>query len=200
MHRIRATLFVTALACLPVLAACSSSHDAAGGLAAGIDQSIARALDTAAARVKSEPITVSRGAPNLPVAKITAKGDFLIDGKAVAISPAQRQELLAYRAQLVAVATQGMAIGKQGAALGMHAASSAIAAVLAGKSDAEVEQQVQTQAAGIRAAAAQLCERLPDLRAEQQKLAAVLPAFKPYATMTPADIDNCRDNALHDRN
>ena len=33
---------------------------------------------------------------------------------------------------------------------------------------------------------------------EQQKLAAILPAFKPYATMTEKDISDCRTDALKD--
>jgi hypothetical protein len=37
----------------------------------------------------------------------------------------------------------------------------------------------------------QLCKRMPGLLTSQQKLAAALPAFRPYATMTQEDIDDC---------
>jgi hypothetical protein len=43
----------------------------------------------------------------------------------------------------------------------------------------------------IQAAAMQLCKRMPGLLTSQQKLAAALPAFRPYPTMTQEDIDDC---------
>ena len=36
-----------------------------------------------------------------------------------------------------------------------------------------------------------LCERMQPLYDRQQALAASLPAFKPYATMTQADVEDC---------
>ena len=41
---------------------------------------------------------------SLPTAQITSKGDFLLDGKAVAIDARQRQQLLAYRGQVIELA------------------------------------------------------------------------------------------------
>ena len=45
-----------------------------------------------------------------------------------------------------------------------------------------------------------LCKQLPGMLASQQALAASLPAFKPYARMTQADIDDCgkhgKDNGV----
>ena len=36
-----------------------------------------------------------------------------------------------------------------------------------------------------------LCKQLPSMLTTQQQLAASLPEFKPYATMTQHDIDDC---------
>lgn len=186
------------LCCLPLLGACSSGQSNHDGIAGSIDHAIAAAMDKAQEKLREEPITVSHNAPNQPVAKITPQGDFIVDGKTVAITAAQREALLEYRKQLIAVATQGIAVGKQGAALGLHAASTAIADALAGKSNDEIQKKVEAQTAGIRQAAAKICDELPSMMAEQQKLAAALPAFKPYATMTQSDIDGCREDALRD--
>jgi hypothetical protein len=38
----------------------------------------------------------------------------------------------------------------------------------------------------------QICTQLPAMLATQQRLAASLPAFKPFANMTQEDIDDCR--------
>lgn len=201
MKTSKSLAILAAMCCMPLLGACSgntSSPPSSGGIAAAVDHSIASAMDAAQTRLQNEPLTISHDAPNLPVAKITPQGDLIVDGKTVAITPVQRDALLAYRKQMIAVATQGLAVGKQGAALGLHAASDAIAAVLAGKSGDEVQQKVEAQANGIRQAAAKICDELPSMMAAQQKLAGILPAFKPYATMTQSDIDDCRTDALHD--
>lgn len=133
-----------------------------------------------------------------PAAEITPQGDLLIAGKKVDATPAQHAMLLDYRQQIVGIAEKGMDIGTQGADLGMNAASEALRGAFSGKSDKEIEAAIKPQTDKIRTAAAQLCARLPDLLASQQKLAAVMPAFKPYATMTTQDIDDCRKDARKD--
>jgi len=127
-------------------------------------------------------------------AQITPQGELLIDGKPVAATPEQRQLLLDYRHRIIGIAEAGMAIGTQGADLGMHAAGAALSGVFSGKSDAEIEAAIKPQTDRIQAAALELCKRLPDLRAAQQQLATAMPAFKPYATMTQEDVDDCGKN------
>lgn len=165
-----------------------------------IDDSINAALARAQRRLKTHDITISGndGPPNRPEAKITPRGDLLIAGKPVPVTPAQRSLLLAYRAQIVSIGEAGIAVGRQGAELGLHAAGTAIAAALSGESNHEIQQKVQAQTAGIRQSAAKLCDRMPALMAEQKKLAAALPAFRPYATMTQKNVDDCRTDALQD--
>lgn len=215
-----------ALLCLAIgatlLAACSAGNTPASSASAAASGSstssliasvVDHALDRADARLRTGNITISgndgivimsddnsngHAASGLPKAQITPQGDLLISDKPVAVTPAQRQMLLAYRQQLIDIGTQGIAIGKEGAALGVRATSAALAAVFAGKSEQQVHQQVEAQTTGIRAAAAKLCDRLPALMASQQQLAADLPAFKPYAQLTPQKIDQCRKDALHD--
>ena len=132
------------------------------------------------------------GDPSLPKAEITPKGDLLIEGKAVAITAAQRAELLAYRGQIIGIAEAGMTIGAQGANIAGHAVSGAIGAIFGGKDgEKEFEKKMETEAAKIEAEAMKLCTRLPALMAGQQALAASLPEFKPYARMTQADIEDC---------
>jgi hypothetical protein len=126
-----------------------------------------------------------------PEAEITPKGDLLIEGKAVAINNEQRALLLGHRAQLIGIAESGMDIGVQGADLAAKAMGEAFKGILSGKSEQEIEKSVEAEAAGIKQSAAKLCSRLPGLLASQQELAATLPEFEPYATMTKEDIDDC---------
>lgn len=204
MHKYASLLiasgFLVLTACSAGQPASSSSVTAASASSSNspIARVIDHALDKANADLATRNITVSNDNDSAPKAEITPQGDFLIDGKAVALTPAQHAEMLAYRKQLVEIARQGIAVGKQGATLGMNAASAAIAGVFSGRSDQQIRQSVEAKASGIRQSAAKICDRLPAMMASQQKLAVDVPAFKPYADLTPAKIAECRNNALHD--
>lgn len=128
---------------------------------------------------------------NLPKAVITPQGDLVIAGKTVPATPEQHAMLVDYRRQIVGIAEAGMDIGEHGATLGTQAAKEAIWGALTGKSDKEIEERIKPQTEQIKAAAAKLCLRLPDMLTSQQKLAAAMPEFRPYATMTQKDVDDC---------
>jgi len=205
MHQ--SPLIAAMLAVALALTACNAdrapadkSAAASSSSASAIDNVIDRAMDLAGDEMRKRNISISghNGTNRAARAEITPQGDLLIEGKAVPIDAAQRAMLLDYRAQVEAIAAQGMAIGKEGAALGMHAAAEALKGAFAGQSDAEIQQHVEAQAAGIKQSALALCERMPALLAAQQKLAAALPAFAPYATMTGHDIESCRNGARKD--
>lgn len=128
---------------------------------------------------------------NLPKAVITPQGDLVIAGKTVPATPERHAMLVDYRRQIVGIAEAGMDIGEHGANLGTQAAKEAIWGALTGKSDKEIEERIKPQTEQIKAAAAKLCLRLPDMLTSQQKLAAAMPEFRPYATMTQKDVDDC---------
>lgn len=163
----------------------------------GVQAAIARAAE----KLETENITVGGkhdngfrwgdAATDLPRAEITPGGDLLIDGKPVAVDAQQRQLLLEHRAQVVDVAKAGMSIGVRGADLGVKAATGALKAVFSGTTD-EFGQRMEAEGKGIELEAQQLvCSRLPGLRRTQDALAAALPEFAPYATLSQADVDNC---------
>ncbi|GAB3367775.1 hypothetical protein GCM10027431_12110 [Lysobacter rhizosphaerae] len=137
---------------------------------------------------------------NLPKAEITPKGDLLIEGKAVAINAEQRALLMEYRAHIIGIAESGMDIGMQGADLAAKAVGEAFKGIFSGKSEQDIEKSVEAQATGIKMAAAKLCGRLPDMMASQQKVAAAVPEFKPYATMTKEDIEDCFEESKQQAN
>ncbi|EIL91476.1 MULTISPECIES: hypothetical protein [Rhodanobacter] len=128
---------------------------------------------------------------SLPKAAITPQGNLVIAGKPIDATPEQHVMLVDYRQQVLGIAEAGMDIGAQGADIGVTAAKQAIWGALSGKDDKEIEASIKPQTDKIQAAAMALCKRLPDLLASQQKLAAAMPAFRPYATMTQKDIDDC---------
>lgn len=215
MNTLRTRLAVVLLTCLPLLAACNRQPDPPpaadnpGQPTSALGGIVKKATDEARKKLATENISISDGmhfsvnghsvrrAGIEPSAEITPQGDLLIDGKAVMATPAQRALLLQYRQHLVAIAVAGMDIGVQGADLGMKAAGEAIRGIFSGNTD-QVEQHVEAEAAKIETAARKLCLQLPALLATQQKLAAALPEFKPYARMEQGDVDDCYDDSVRD--
>ena len=128
----------------------------------------------------------------LPKAEITPQGDLLVEGKAVDVTPVQRQQLLAYRGQIIGIAEAGMAIGAKGADIAGEAMNGVVGLIFGGKeAEKAFEQRMEAQGEKIKVEAVKLCAQLPGLLAGQQALAATLPEFKPYARMTQEDIDDC---------
>lgn len=202
------TSHLFAFALLLPLAACSQSEPADPGTTSGssaatpepyLAQKIHEGMNKARQELATRDIDINNvhvghdddRRDKLPKAVITPQGDLLIAGRKVDATPAQRALLLDYRQQIIGIAEAGMDIGERGASLGMGAAKQAIVGALSGKDDKQIEAAIHPQAEQIKAAAMALCKRLPRLRASQQQLATDLPAFRPYATMTQKDVDDC---------
>jgi hypothetical protein len=131
-------------------------------------------------------------------AAITPKGDLVIDGKAVPVTPAQRALLLEYREQMIGVAEAGMAVGAKGADLAGAAVSEALGSIFGDGDTKAMEQRIEEKAESLKQDAKVICTHLPAMLDTQRRLAAALPAFKPYADMTQDDVDDCaRDIDRH---
>jgi len=210
----RTVLFAAVLGGISLLAACganpapgNTASDASSSSAPTakkqdtgfISSAIQDAIGDAQKEISEGNITVSKDEHNGgKKAEITPKGDLLIDGRAVTITPAQRTLLLEYRSHVVAVATAGMHIGMESADLATKAVAESLKGVFTGNTD-DVEKRVQAEADKVRTAAKQLCTHLPAMLESQQKLAAALPEFKPYATMDASDVDDCwKETRDHD--
>lgn len=189
------TLRIAAIAmliCLPLLA-CGKKDpppttDAGAEPATMIGKAVKEATDEARKELATENINLS--ATGHPDAEITPAGDLLIAGKAIAVNTGQRALLLEYRKQVNLIAEAGIGIGLEGADLAGKAVTEALKSVFTGESD-QVEQKIEAEAEGIKQSVQKLCDRLPALKAAQDKLAESLPEFKPYAEMDQHDVDEC---------
>jgi hypothetical protein len=128
----------------------------------------------------------------LPEGEITPDGDFLVDGKRVAVDAGQRAQLLAYRSQVIDVAKTGIDAGERAAMLAIDATDVGMFHLLLGAMTGSLERKVKaTVVREIQPAVLQICHRLPELRDSQQRLATSLPEFRPYATLQEDDIADC---------
>jgi hypothetical protein len=134
----------------------------------------------------------SRQEIDRPEGEITPTGDFLVDGKPVAIDAAQRAQLVAYRSQVIDLAKLGLDAGERAAMLAIDATDVGMVRLFFSAMTGSLERKVKdTVAREIKPAVLQICRRLPDLRASQQQLAASLPEFRPYATIEERDVADC---------
>ena len=130
----------------------------------------------------------------LPQAEITPQGDFLIEGRPVAIDRHQRQELLLYRGEVIAIAKAGIDIGERSAQAALDAVDRGLFSLMFGAMTGSLERRIEktvreTVEPGVR----QICRSLPALRDRQQRLSATLPAFRPYATLEADDVEDCEN-------
>lgn len=210
---IRSSAMLLMLATLPLVGACNQQkpavadttgakvHEAQTLIGKTVDKEIAKArkeLHEGNISIGGKGVDVSINGRHYagdaedgrPRAEISPKGDLLVDGRTVATTPAQRAMLLEYRGQVIGVAEAGMAIGSKAADLAGSAVKESIGALFSGDTGA-IEKRVEAEAMKLKAEARVLCDQLPPMLATQQKLAASLPEFKPYATMTRDDVDDC---------
>ena len=130
----------------------------------------------------------------LPRAEITPRGDFLVDGRPVTIDAGQRRELLDYRRQVIDIAKAGIDIGERTAQAALETVDRGVFRLMLGALSGGLERNIEkTVKANVEPGVRRICQRLPDLLASQQRLAASLPAFRPYATLERDDIDDCED-------
>ncbi|MFT4179638.1 MAG: DUF2884 family protein [Thermomonas sp.] len=206
------TLAIALLATIPLLGCNVQRGDAEtatrkeGGF---IAEQVNKAMDEARKELATENISLNeinvrvngrriRSLENdgRPKAEISPQGDLLIDDKAVAINDAQRKQLLAYRGQIIGIAEAGMAIGSKGVGIADTALSGVAGLIFGGEEERKAfEQKIEAEAKKLETDALKLCAHLPAMLTAQQALAESLPEFKPYATMTQEDVDDCGKDA-----
>jgi hypothetical protein len=178
------------LAAALAVTACSGDNGTTGEDSGGFAGLADKAASEIREEMATEDLDLGRGANDEPAAKLTPQGDLVIGGEKVPMTDEQRAIALAYRDSLAGVAEAGARIGLQGAALAGDALKLAAASALSGNGDT-VEAQLKDKTDALEAEAKALCDRLPVLMEQQQRFAAAVPEFAPYANMTADDFKDC---------
>lgn len=135
----------------------------------------------------------------LPEAQITPKGDLLIDGKAVAISAQQRQQLLDYRGQVIGLARIGIEGGEKAAMAALDATDVSLFSLIVGGLTGSLERRVEALVKQhVEPLVLNICRSLPKVLESQQKLAASVPQFRPYASLERDDVEDCERDVLEE--
>lgn len=182
---------------LPLLllaAGTGCARDADEAVASGVERQVQRGLEEARGRLSTEPMELH--ADGEPDAEIDPDGTFRIDGKVVETTPEQRAFLVAYHGELVGIAEAGIAIGGQAVAIAGTAVKEAFRGIFSGNPD-DVEKRVEVETKKIELEAERICLRVAALKQAQDRAAAAIPAFGPYATITTEDVQECRADTGH---
>ncbi|CAN5711362.1 hypothetical protein BH23PSE2_BH23PSE2_01510 [soil metagenome] len=220
MNRSALATAVLALAAATLLSACSPAPAPSDPAATPADaprtalgRTVDRAITEARKELATENIRIGEGFhinagpvkarfpkvdTGLPRAEITPQGDLLIAGDRVEVTAEQRRDLLQYRAHVLAIAEVGMAMGVKGADLAGQAVGDALRSVFSGDGK-QFEQRIEAQASELEDEALQLCAHMQPLYDTQQRLAASLSAFAPYATLTQEDVNECSSRKSHNQ-
>ncbi len=202
------TPFIALLLCLPLAAQAASQPESVN---AEIKREMANArtelraeMDAARAELDQENLSLGNSINigkkshtkssdhSLPDAQITPAGDLLIDGKAVAITAQQRQQLLRYRSQVLDVAKAGIEGGEKVAMAALKATDVSVFSLIVGGLTGSLERRVENLVKQeVVPMLTQICQRLPEVLASQQALAASVPQFQPYANLEQTDVESC---------
>lgn len=128
-------------------------------------------------------------------AAITPQGDLLIDGKAQEIDASQRRQLLAYRGLVVEIAKAGIDIGQTSAEAALDAVDGSWVSLMFGAMTGSLERRIErTVREQVEPGVRGICRMLPRVMDSQQRLAASLPQFRPYANLERDDVADCEDS------
>ncbi len=139
----------------------------------------AKAIAEAREKLKHENLTLGNEVQG-PKAELTPEGDLLIAGKPVPMTQEQREAALAYRTELLEITDAGLVMGQQGVELAGEAVSQVVSGLFSGEAE-KASAQIEAKGQEIAAAGLALCERLQGFGATQERFAALVPQFAPYA-------------------
>ncbi|MFI4970371.1 MAG: hypothetical protein ACHP7D_09200 [Lysobacterales bacterium] len=126
-----------------------------------------------------------------PDAVVSSNGDFSIDGKPVAVAPAQQALLKQYFNDAIALRDDAIATGRAGVATASKAIGSVVSGLASGNPD-KIGAEVEARAAKVEASAAKVCADVTTLYSRQTAISAGVEAFRPYATIeSPGTAGDC---------
>lgn len=162
---------------------------ATGGCMGGIRKEIHDSLAQARTELHADPMVLhARGRPD---AAVGARGDFSIDGAAVAVTDAQRQAASAYHQAMLAYGDAALDVAEKEAwPLARRTTVRALIGVFTGTS-ARAERSIEKDSARLERKVTRLCPQVRAAWSAQQSLAGMLPAFRPYAGLEEKEVEPC---------
>jgi len=131
-------------------------------------------------------------------ATVSADGGLRIGSRNIAVDNSQRQLLRRYYATADGIGQQGFAVGKAGAHMAGGTIGDVFKNLFTGHPD-RIDADVHQRTDRLLAKVSVICDGLHSLQVTQDDLAASLAAFRPYAKLHAADVQDCRDGVAKGR-
>lgn len=143
--------------------------------------------------VNGQVILKAKGQPD---ASISEQGEFRIDDKPLDLSPDQQALFHRYHAQTETIVHQSLDVAKASVGTGAGISAGVLRNVLNGKTDdASMQATVHEHLTGLSHSVDILCDQLATQKGIQDQLAGQVAAFRPYASITDAQIQECHHGA-----
>ena len=137
-------------------------------------------INTLGGRITFESNSMVVHATGHPDARVGRDGDLSINGKTIAVTPAQRQLLQLYYQQARQAMNAGDLLGKHGVAMAERGIGDAISSIF-NHGASTADKRMQAESERIESGATALCTDIKALGTTQQEIATGIPAFAPYA-------------------
>ena len=126
-----------------------------------------------------------------PKAVIDADGGLVIDGKAIATTPAERNLLAQYNQSVRSVHDTGLAMGKTGVVMAIKSVEAK-----SSSTPGQTDKAAEAGSGQMQKLSLDICKAQASIKTVQDQLAVQLPAFKPYASIVSAhDVASCESDA-----
>lgn len=122
-------------------------------------------------------------------ARITRRGELFVDGRRVRVGERDQRDLVRYNQGMRNLEDLAVDLGLQGAGLAFSAIGEAFAAALTGD-EKRAERRIEARARELEDDALAFCDELRRLERIQDRLAANVPAFRPFAVVE-VEADDC---------
>lgn len=125
-------------------------------------------------------------------ARISPLGDLDIRGKAVMVSPSQRQLLQHYAAGIRDIQDRGLEIGQHAVQMVGGMLGTLVSSLFEDAGDSQdLDQRMKARAEPLKQEARALCKDVKSEKKVQDAIAASLPVFQPYAVIEPHPEHSC---------
>ena len=125
------------------------------------------------------------------MARISPQGDLEIRGKAVAVTPTQRQMLQHYAAGIRDIQDRGLAIGQHAVQMVGGMVGTLVSSLFEDGDSQDLDQKMKAKAEPLKEEARALCQDVKAEKRTQDAIATSLPAFQPYAVIEPHPEHDC---------
>jgi len=132
------------------------------------------------------------------LAHITPDGELIIKDKTIAVTSPEKQQLIQYVSAVKDIEIKGEQLGKDAAGFATSIVANVLSGLFTGEDEDKIDKQANARAQTFKQKALPICKDVQDLKGIQDRLAASIVAFQPYAVIKDTDAHECEQDIISD--